>query len=459
MDPRHLELASQFCEMVGFDDLVDFLNLEPDVDSETALAKLKKKRSFYQSMQANPKHRDKAKFFIKHYRALQAVMQDPAAHLAHQVRMRSAEKLPMLEMAIDSVLADGVFTPQEEQFIRDSAENIGIDPEVVDQILEERLAKTGAVRGPNPGGGSMPPPPPSFKKSVATIQPTIKPAVQQPEPKPARRRRRGSDGWWTPAFTDLLLSVIPEGTTRIVDIACASAWSALALLPEREEMEYLGIDREEQRIQMAQRSISSSPLGSRVALIAGMPHELPLKDDSVDVIMSIMALRYFYDTEPIFAEAHRVLKEGGRFIVVEPDGLSQQFYFDGHLNVLNQAYQAFMRAADIAIGDTRTGEFIGRPGLAIGPELGARLRHAGFRPQKMAVHPIQGFRLECAPDFAERVSRNIDAVAKRAGLKSIDKSVRAVRRALNDIVDMMDPEQPGYGGHLQPAFLAVGVKS
>lgn len=458
MDPRHLELAAQFCEMVGFDDLLDLLGLDPDVEPEEALAKLKKKRSFYQSMQANPKHREKAKFFIKHYRALQAVMEEPRAHLAHQQRARSAEKLPMLEMAIDSVLADGVFTPQEEAFIRESAESIGIDMEVVDQILEERLAKTGAVRGPRPGG-SLPPPPPSFSKPVATLQPAGPVASpSQPAP-PKRRRRRGSDGWWSPAFTDLLLSVIPEGTTRIVDIACASGWSALALLPEREEMEYLGIDREEDRIKMAQRSISGSPLGSRVALLSGMPHELPLQDDSVDVIMSIMALRYFYDTEPIFAEAHRVLKEGGRFIVVEPDGLSQQFYFDGHLNVLNQAYQAFMRAADQAIGDTRTGAFIGRPGLAIGPELGARLRHAGFHPQKMAVHPIQGFRLECAPDFAERVSRNIDAVAKRAGLKSIDKPVRAVRRALNDIVDMIDPDQPGYGGHLQPAFLAVGVKS
>ena len=31
MDPRHLELAAQFCEMVGFDDLFDFLGLDEDV--------------------------------------------------------------------------------------------------------------------------------------------------------------------------------------------------------------------------------------------------------------------------------------------------------------------------------------------------------------------------------------------------------------------------------------------
>ena len=301
MDPRHLELASQFCDMVGFDDLVDFLGLEPDAQPEDALAKLKKKRSFYQSMQANPKHKDKAKFFIKHHRALAAVMEEPKAHLAHQQRQRSAEKLPMLEMAIDSVLADGVFTPQEEAFIRESAENIGIDSETVDAILEERMAKTGARRASSVGVGmaSIPPPPPSFgKKTLGTLP------EEATHPPPKKKRRKTSDGWWTPAFTDLLLSAIPEGTDRIVDIACSSAWSALALLPERSGMEYLGIDREADRIELAQKSIAASPLASRVALLSGMPHELPLKDDSVDVVISIMALRYFFDTEPIFAEAH-----------------------------------------------------------------------------------------------------------------------------------------------------------
>lgn len=459
MDPRHLELAAQFCEMIGFDDLVDFLGLEPGVPGAEAQAALKKKRTFYQSMQSNPKHADKAKFFIKHYRALNEVMGDPSAHLAHQQRSRNADKLPMLEMAIDSVLADGVFTPQEEAFIRESAENIGIDPETVDQILEERIAKTGARRAASVdaamGLPPVPPPPPSFGSSTLGTLPKEAPT----HPQPQRKRRKGSDGWWTPAFTDLLLSVVPEGTHRMVDIACASAWSALALLPERPGMEYLGIDREEERILLAQKTLAASPLASRVALLPGLPYELPLNDASVDVVISVMALRYFFDTEPIFAEAHRVLKEGGRFIVVEPDGLSQQFYFDGHLHVLNRAYQSFMRAADIAMAETRTGAFIGRPGLAIGPELGARLRHTGFRPHKMAVHPIQGFRMEAVSDFGERVNRNIDAVAQRAGLKPIDKAVREVRRALADVVDMMEASEEGYGGHLQPAFLAVGLKA
>jgi hypothetical protein len=57
MDPRHLELAIEFCEMVGADDLLSFLELTPAASAADAQAALKKKRSFYQSMQANPKHR------------------------------------------------------------------------------------------------------------------------------------------------------------------------------------------------------------------------------------------------------------------------------------------------------------------------------------------------------------------------------------------------------------------
>jgi SAM-dependent methyltransferase len=452
MEARHLELAAEFCEMVAKDDLISFLGLENNVAPEEAQAALKKKRGFYQSMQANPKHKDKAKFFIKHYRALDAVLGDPPAHVAHQSKQRSAEKLPMLEMAIDSVLADGVLTPQEEAFIRDSADAIGVDEDTLERVLAERLQTSGAVRADSVG--TYLPPPPKFGDTVdvRTAAPTMKAEVAP------KKRRKASNGWWTQSFTDLLVAQLPEGTTRMVDLACGSAWSALALLPERPELEFLGIDREQERLELARKSLAASPIGRRVALMPGLPHELPLKDDSVDVVLSIMALRYFYDTEPIFTEALRVLKEGGRFIVVEPDGLSQQFYFDGHLHVLNHAFREFMRAADKRMGETRTGEFVGRPGLAIGPELGARLRHAGFKPHKMLVHPIQGFRQESVQEFAERVSRNIDAVSARAGLSPIDKQVRTVRRALNNIVDMFGPDETGLGGHLQPAFMCIGVK-
>ncbi|MEZ4316771.1 MAG: methyltransferase domain-containing protein [Myxococcota bacterium] len=461
MEARHLELAAEFCEMVAADDLLAFLGLEDEASPEEAQAALKKKRSFYQSMQANPKHKDKAKFFIKHYRALDAVMAEPGVHLTHQAKQRASDKLPMLEMAIDSVLADGVLTPQEEAFIRDSADAIGIDEDTLERVLIERLATSGAVRAdshslaPVVNTGSIPPPPPPSFGATAEVR-TASPVVSAPEP--AKKRRKASNGWWTQSFTDLLITQIPEGSTRMVDLACGSAWSALALLPERPELEYLGIDREEDRLQLARKSLAASPVGRRVALMPGLPNELPLNDDSVDVVLSIMALRYFYDTEPIFDEALRVLNEGGRFIVVEPDGLSQQFYFDGHLHVLNHAFREFMRAADKRMGETRTGEFVGRPGLAIGPELGARLRHTGFKPHKMLVYPIQGFREETVAEFAERVSRNIDAVSARAGLSPVDKPVRTVRRSLNNIVEMFGPEETGLGGHLQPAFICVGVK-
>lgn len=451
MESRHLELAAEFCELVSADDLVGFLGLNPGVSAEEAQAALKKKRSFYQSMQANPKHRHKAKFFIKHYRSLDAVMGEPGEHLAHMASMRAAEKLPMLEMAIDSVLADGVLTPQEENFIRESAETIGIDEDTFRRVLEERLSRSSAVRAGAVSGVAIPPPPPSFGKSLATSVPVVAPAAQ--------KRRKTSEGWWTQDFTELLLRVLPANSTRMVDIACASGWSALALLPERPSLEYLGVDRDEERLDLARRTITASPIGKRVALLSGYPHELPLKDASVDVVLSVMALRYFYDTEPIFAEAYRVLEEGGRFIVVEPDGLSQQFYFDGHLNVLNHAFREFMREADRRLGDTRSGEFIGRPGLAIGPELGHRLRNAGFKASRMMVHPIQGFREETVVDFAERVSRIIDSVSSRADLSPLDKPVRQVRRALNNMVEMLGRDQTGLGGHLQPAFVCVGVKT
>jgi arsenite methyltransferase len=56
-----------------------------------------------------------------------------------------------------------------------------------------------------------------------------------------------------------------------------------------------------------------------VAIAAGSANALPLPDASVDVAVSTQVLEYVGDVPGALAEAHRVLRAGGRVLVLDTD--------------------------------------------------------------------------------------------------------------------------------------------
>ena len=128
MDPRHLEAATEFCKLVGSTDLYDYLHVAHEAAAPEVLGALREKRKYLQGMQSNPKLRAQAMFLIKNYGALESIVADPA-YLKAARKQQEASTLPMLEMAIDSVLADGVLTSEEEEFVRRNALELGIPVE------------------------------------------------------------------------------------------------------------------------------------------------------------------------------------------------------------------------------------------------------------------------------------------------------------------------------------------
>jgi SAM-dependent methyltransferase len=55
----------------------------------------------------------------------------------------------------------------------------------------------------------------------------------------------------------------------------------------------------------------------RVTVRQGNAAELPYDDSSFDLVLSIEALSHYLDYNPFLAEAHRVLKQGGKLLVVD----------------------------------------------------------------------------------------------------------------------------------------------
>ncbi len=448
MDPRHLELATEFCTLVQSEDLLAYLRLEPQASAKAARDALKRKRSFFQSMQNNPKYKGPARFLIKHYRALDAVLEDPAEHLAQVAEARAVSQLPLLEMAIDSVLADGILDPKEEVFIRENARMLGISDALLHRVLRERAEMAG-VDLPNLSFKSLPPAAPALTLPTGTT--TAELVVPRKDPGLA------TQSWWDSHFSEALLRVVPPGTTRMVDLACGLGWGALTILPKRPKTEYLGIDQDPARLEMAEKSLRNSPMGGRIALLPGSAATMPIPDDAVDLVLCVMSLHTFLDTVPVFEEARRVLRPGGRFVVVEPDRSGQQFYFDRPLPQVNEAVRVLAHLVDENM--EHDAPMWGRPGVSLGPALSSRMSFCGLKPHEVRVHAIQDSRIDTMGEFANRLSNLVMDLGRMGGLDSTNDVVRTANDAIDSAELQIGEDTAGLACTLLPAFIAVGLNT
>jgi hypothetical protein len=148
IDPRHLELAAEFCKLAGKPNLLDYLGLKPETSPEEAQEALKKRRKYMQGMQANPKYKNEALLLIKHFSAFTALMNEPAAYYKEARKREESQHLPVLEMTIRGALRGGPLTPEQVDFLRRNATELGIGEDTFVGTLDKLVAEAGVVARP-----------------------------------------------------------------------------------------------------------------------------------------------------------------------------------------------------------------------------------------------------------------------------------------------------------------------
>ncbi|MBX2797354.1 MAG: methyltransferase domain-containing protein [Myxococcales bacterium] len=442
LQPGDLEAASELCAIVQTADLFEYLGVSAEAEHEELLLALTRKRRRLQGMQGNPKFRESASFLIKNYRRLQRVLHHPDAHVRSMRSAREEEHVAMLHLALGGVLADGRLTVEEEAFLRQAAIQLGISEPRYEQELLASVADGDIV-------------------VEALLQPSAGDAQQLfPSPQAARAARlQGAGiGWWDAAFTRLLLECIPGGPADLVDIYCRTGLSALTVLPERPQISWTGVDRKPARLEEARKRLSAQSAGtlSRITLREGRPHQLPIDNLSVDLALGIRALAHIDDTRTVFDEVWRILRPGGRFVMVEPDGLAETFYFEGPLSAYNAAFHALAVKADEALGRGSPAE--GRPGLSIGPTLHRRMAHAGFEPGPTRVHATHNLKPRTFARVARRLRSYPTDLATASGLQE-SPLLSAVLGEVEALQSRIPEDAEGVGGHALPLFLVVGDKT
>jgi demethylmenaquinone methyltransferase/2-methoxy-6-polyprenyl-1,4-benzoquinol methylase len=141
----------------------------------------------------------------------------------------------------------------------------------------------------------------------------------------------GIDITWRKKAIKLLRKDQPK---LILDIATGTgdfAIEALALNPDK----VIGVDISEGMLDMGRKKMIKKGLSDKIELRSGDSEQLPFDDNMFDAIIVAFGVRNFENLEKGLTDIHRVLKPGGKAVVLEfskprtfPFKQIYQFYFN-----------------------------------------------------------------------------------------------------------------------------------
>ena len=143
----------------------------------------------------------------------------------------------------------------------------------------------------------------------------------------------GTDIYWRRKAVDQLRTLRPA---RILDIATGTADFAIETLrTAAPDAHVTGIDISEGMLGVGRRKLAAKGLGHRIRLELGDSESLPFADDEFDAVTASFGVRNFAHLEAGLAEMLRVLRPGGKLVILE---FSKPTAFP-----LKQAYNFYFR--------------------------------------------------------------------------------------------------------------------
>jgi ubiquinone/menaquinone biosynthesis C-methylase UbiE len=105
----------------------------------------------------------------------------------------------------------------------------------------------------------------------------------------------------------------------VLDLGCGPGFSTVALARARPRARLIGLDLAPRMLRQARRVVAQSDARSRISLLQADAARLPLRSQCVDVITGHSFLYLVDRPSAVLEDAHRVLRTGGRLILMEPN--------------------------------------------------------------------------------------------------------------------------------------------
>ncbi|OLC85417.1 MAG: arsenite S-adenosylmethyltransferase [Acidobacteria bacterium 13_1_40CM_4_61_5] len=167
-----------------------------------------------------------------------------------------------------------------------------------------------------------------------------------------------------------------------------------------------GLDMTDEMLALARENQRKAGV-ENAEFLKGQIENVPLPDNSVDVIISNCVINLSADKDRVLKEAFRVLKPGGRFAVSD-------------VVVRGEVPAAIRKSVELWIGCIA--------GALEESEYRARLARAGF--ESVEIEPTRVYRVDDAREFLAQAGIDADAIAPQVDDKFMSAFVRAVKPAV-----------------------------
>ena len=124
----------------------------------------------------------------------------------------------------------------------------------------------------------------------------------------------GQDKYWRQRAIDLL---DPMGNERILDVATGTGDVVIEVAKRNLSVKIFGIDFSQRMLDLGRIKIARNGYNQAVSLQIGSGECLPFADESFDGVICAFGIRNFADVQLGLREFFRVLKPGGRVVVLE----------------------------------------------------------------------------------------------------------------------------------------------
>jgi|CXWL01.1.fsa_nt_gi demethylmenaquinone methyltransferase/2-methoxy-6-polyprenyl-1,4-benzoquinol methylase len=116
-----------------------------------------------------------------------------------------------------------------------------------------------------------------------------------------------------------LLKFIPTETTlNILDLATGTADVLITAVEERPNIySAIGLDMADEMLKIGREKIEKRDLSKKIILVNGDAQSLPFGDNAFDVLTISFGIRNIPDLRKVMMEMFRVIKPGGRALVLE----------------------------------------------------------------------------------------------------------------------------------------------
>ena len=123
------------------------------------------------------------------------------------------------------------------------------------------------------------------------------------------------DRYWRRVAIAQLREIAPQ---HILDVATGTgdlALAALQLTPPPKQI--TGVDISEKMLELGREKIAKKGLSTTISLQTGDAENLPFDDECFDAVTVAFGVRNFENLEKGLSELHRVLRKGGKLVVLE----------------------------------------------------------------------------------------------------------------------------------------------